>query len=233
MDAVPPCTRTFAYPTEEKYGALWIFNGPRPLFPVPFFAGWREEELLGVPLRPQVLNCHPHVIACNGLDIQHFKTVHQLAFVDEPVAEALDAYRMQLKLHIRLTGKNLFAKALRCLGGETVAATFTTWGGNLATIDGRLGAYQILVLFTHRPLPDGKSASQTFLFVPRGHRLRRLPGINAFFGMVVKCIMGYILVQDRKLLDTLRFRANFVGADAPLVAFINQVERMQVFEAPQ
>lgn len=233
LSTVPPGTRTFAYPTAERYGAVWVFNGPTPLFPVPSFAGWRDDELLSVPLKPQVLTCHPHVIACNGLDIEHFSTVHQLTFAAAPVAAAMDEYRMQITLRIRLTGTSLFEKILRRFGGETVTATFTTWGGNLATIDGQLGAYPLLVLFTHRPLLNGTSASQTFLLFPRQAGLSRLLGLQRLIVVVVKLIMGYILRRDRALLDTFNFRANFVHADAPLVAFIEQVNKMPTFEAPQ
>ena len=43
--------------------------------------------------------------------------------------------------------------------------------------------------------------------------------------------MGYILVKDREFLDTLEFRMNLVAADAPLAAFIRQVNLMPVFDS--
>jgi phenylpropionate dioxygenase-like ring-hydroxylating dioxygenase large terminal subunit len=230
MDSLPSFARTFAYPTEEKYGAIWIFNGPRALFPIPSFSDWREEELLAVRLKPQRLNCHPHVVTCNGLDVQHFKTVHELEFVEEPVAEELDDYRIRLKLKIRLRGRTLFERSLRLLEGEKMSATFTTWGGNMATIEGKVGPIPLLVLFTQRGLRDGGSASQTFLFVPRHQALKRLFRADRFLILGLKLIMGYILVKDRQLLDTLNFRANLVSSDAPLAAFIRQVNAMAVFD---
>jgi phenylpropionate dioxygenase-like ring-hydroxylating dioxygenase large terminal subunit len=233
MDSIPFFARTFAYPTEEKYGAVWIFNGPRPLFPIPFFSERRGEELLGACLRPQLLNCHPHVVTCNGLDVQHFKTVHQLEFVEEPTAEEIDNYRIQLRLKIRLRGKNMFEKSLRLLADETMSATFTTWGGNMATIEGKAGPIPLLVLFTHRPIRNGQSASQTFLFVPKHRGLKRFFREDLLLILGLKLIMGYILVKDRELLDTLKFQANLVSADAPLAAFIRQVNKMEAFDPAQ
>jgi phenylpropionate dioxygenase-like ring-hydroxylating dioxygenase large terminal subunit len=230
MNSIPAFGRTFAYPTEEKYGAVWIFNGPRPRFPLPCFSDWSEDELLRVELKPQQLDCHPHVVTCNGLDVQHFKTVHELEFAKEPVAREVDNYRIRLELKIRLRGRNLFEKSLRLLHGETLSATFTTWGGNMATIEGKVGPIHLLVLFSHRPLPGGRSASQTFLFVPKHHGLKRVFGADRLLVLGLKLIMGYILVKDRKLLDTLNFRTNLVSADAPLAAFIRQVNAMAVFD---
>lgn len=44
-------------------------------------------------------------------------------------------------------------------------------------------------------------------------------------------VMGFILGGDREILDGLRFRQNLTSADAPLAAFIRQVEGMPVFDA--
>jgi hypothetical protein len=231
MDSPPHFARTFSYPIEEKYGAVWIFNGPQPLFPIPSFAGWEEQELRWSILKPQVLSCHPHVIACNGLDVQHFKTVHRLGFVKEPFLEEPDSFRVRLRMEIKMNSHILFERALGVIAGKTFPVAFTTWGGNLATIEGRLGSIPLLVLFTHRPLEGGGSASRTFLFAPKQRGIKRLVNVNRFLLFMGKIIMGYVLIKDRRLLDELDFRSNLVASDAPLAAFIRQVNRMKIFDA--
>jgi len=230
MERIPGFAKTFAYPTMEKYGAVWIFNGPKPSFPIPNFPGSDDGELLSFPLRPQMLNCHPHVVTCNGLDIQHFKTVHGLAFAKEPTVDALDAFRIQIKFEIQLSGDNVFDKSLRLLAGETLSTSFTTWGGNMATITGQAGLVPLLVLFTHRPLSGGRSASQTFFFVPRQHGLSRLFRLDAILVSLSKLIMAYILLGDRKIFETIRFQPHLVEADRPLATFIQQVNNMATFD---
>src|SRR5919108_551808 len=231
LSAIPSFAQTFSYPTQEKYGAVWFFNGPQPLFPIPFFTLWKENQLLPLHLKQQTINCHPHVITCNGLDVHHFKSVHRLEFVEEPLAEQLDRFRIQLRLRIRLGGRSLFETWLRRIAGETVAATFTTWGGNLATIEGKAGPVPLLVLFSHRPFATGGSASRTFLFVPRQTGWQRYLGARLLFSAALKLIMGAILLKDRVLLDNLEFRMNLTKADAALAAFIRQVNLMPVFDS--
>lgn len=231
LDSIPGFARTFSYPAQEKYGAVWFFNGRQPLFPVPCFTGWREDDLLPVHLKPQTINCHPHVITCNGLDVEHFKTVHRLDFLEEPAIEELDAFRLRLSLKIRLRRSTAFERWLRVFAGETLSATFTTSGGNLATIEGRAGPVPLLVLFSHRPLAGGRSASQTFLFASRQRRWKHWLGIDVMLLPALKIIMGHILSKDRALLDTLKFRTNLTRADAPLASFIRQVNAMPVFDS--
>jgi phenylpropionate dioxygenase-like ring-hydroxylating dioxygenase large terminal subunit len=231
MESVPPFAWTFSYPIEEKYGAVWIFNGPEPLFALPRFSNWNEGDLLWSCLKPQVLPCHPHVVASNGLDVQHFKTVHELEFVEEPTLDEPDLFRVRLGMKIRLRSHNFFERALRAFSGEILSVAFTTWGGNLATIESQLGPLPLLVLFTHRPLEGGRSASQTFLFAPKQNGIKRVFHANRFLLFLGRLIMGYILIKDRKLLEDLEFRGNLVRSDAPLAAFIRQVNRMEVFDS--
>ncbi|HWP57526.1 MAG TPA: Rieske 2Fe-2S domain-containing protein [Candidatus Acidoferrales bacterium] len=230
-NSIPSFARVFSYPVEEKYGAAWIFNGPRPLFSLPTFSEWREEELLWVFFKPRVLSCHPHLLACNGLDVQHFKTVHELDFVDDPVWDEPSPFSVRLRLKIRLGGRSFFERAVRLFSGETVEASFTTLGGNLAMIEGSLGRFPLLVLFTHRPLSGGRSASQTILFAPKRHGLACFLQINRALLAIASLVMGHILVRDRKLLEEVDFRANLVESDAPLGAFIRQINKMEVFDA--
>jgi phenylpropionate dioxygenase-like ring-hydroxylating dioxygenase large terminal subunit len=225
----PESACTFAYPVEERWGAIWIFNGRHPAYALPEFEHRRAEELLVTRLRPRVLGCHPHLAVANGLDIEHYKTVHGFDFVREPLVEALDPFRVRATLEVRLRADSLPARGLRALTGGLFHALFTTWGGNMATIEGRAGAVPVLVLFTHRPLDDGRSASQTFLFHPRGRG--RVAGFAGFQLAVARLVMAYILARDREVLDTVSFRPNLVAADAPLAAFMRQVNALPTLDA--
>lgn len=231
-DAASLAAATFSYPVEERWGALWIFNGERPAFPLPSFDGRRDEDLLARRLPPRVLGCHPHLAVANGLDIQHFRTVHGFDFVREPRVEAIDAFRVRAELLVRMRLDSWAARALRALTGGTFRAVFTTWGGNLATIEGHAGRFEVLVLFSHRPLDDGRSASQTFLFCPRARGLRRALAPPSLQLAVSSLVMAYILARDRDVLDTLSFRPNLAASDAPLATFIRQVNALPTLDAP-
>jgi phenylpropionate dioxygenase-like ring-hydroxylating dioxygenase large terminal subunit len=189
-----------AYPVEERYGAIWFFNGPKALFELP------EIELPVVTmLKEQLVACHPHLIASNGLDVDHFNTLHSIAMLEKPLLDQPDAFRTRLRMRVA------FAM------WKNVDVTFTTIGGNLATIDAMLGNMPLSVLFSHR-LHGRFSVSRTFVFV------RSRIHLPLALYAVAKIVKG-----DRELLDRIVFRANLQETDAPLAAFIRQVNEMSVF----
>src|SRR5690349_18600616 len=49
-EAIPRFARQTAYPAVERHGYVFFFNGPEPLFPLPFFLDSKPEELTaGIP----------------------------------------------------------------------------------------------------------------------------------------------------------------------------------------
>ena len=207
--------RAVAYPVEERYGVIWIFNGPAPLFPLPAFDG------IAFALKPQTIGCHPHVIAANGLDLTHFEPLHQMTLLEEPILEQPDAFRSVMSMRVRFTARGWTDRMLRALGGSDVAVTFTTYGGNMASIEALLGRVPVRVLFTHRP--DGtRSHSRTFAFA---RRRAQLP--------LIFLVLGRIVTGDREILDRIDFRPDLADSDWPLAAFIRQVESMRTCPRPK
>jgi len=75
-DAPPKDAKLFKFPTQEKYGLIWVFNGETPLFPIPEFDYPEAELELGSPYPIQHLACDPWVFCANTPDMQHLKFVH-------------------------------------------------------------------------------------------------------------------------------------------------------------
>jgi hypothetical protein len=126
-----------------------------------------------------------------------------------------------------LRGEGFAARCLRLLAGDHFTATFVTWGASMATIEGWAGGTPILVLFTHRADGEGASASQTFLFRPRRTGAASRAALPTL--AVVQALLGYVLSGDRSVLEGLQFRDGLVEADAPLAAFMRQVNAMPTY----
>jgi len=126
--------------------------------------------------------------------------------LDKPLLDQPDAFRTRLRMRVAFSM------------WKNVSVTFTTIGGNLATIDALLDNMPLGVFFSHRPHGGFKSLSRTFVFVRS--RFRMPLALYA----VAKIVMG-----DRELLDRLDFRDNLQESDRPLAAFIRQVNEMTVF----
>src|SRR6516165_1851239 len=70
---VPSFARQQCYPLVERHGFLFVFNGPEPLFPLPFFFDADPAEFVaGTPFR-FVADCTWYLLAANGFDGAHFQ----------------------------------------------------------------------------------------------------------------------------------------------------------------
>ncbi|MBZ0089813.1 MAG: Rieske (2Fe-2S) protein, partial [Thermoanaerobaculia bacterium] len=145
----------FRYPVAERFGLVWVWNGPSPRCALPRFQEWNEAELRATPLRSRLVPCHPHLLTSNGLDFQHWGPLHGLDADATELEESFEEQRVSAKLGIPLGSANPAERLLRWISGERVHVRFTSWSGNVATVEGRLGPFPLLLLFAMTPDGSG------------------------------------------------------------------------------
>ncbi len=79
-DPPPPAACLFRFPTAEKFGIVWAYNGERPRFQIPDFPYPESELELRTSLIPGTMPCDPWVLSCNTPDMQHIKALHGVSF---------------------------------------------------------------------------------------------------------------------------------------------------------
>ncbi len=79
-DPAPRAACLFRFPTIEKFGIVWAFNGEQPLFDLPDFEIPHHRLAFRILKVPTVYNCDGWVFACNTPDMQHIKVVHKIDF---------------------------------------------------------------------------------------------------------------------------------------------------------
>lgn len=82
-DKPPKGACLFVFPTIERFGIIFVFNGDKPLFDIPGLPIPDEELVFGSPYPVQELACDPWVFCANTPDMQHFKAVHKIKFDHE------------------------------------------------------------------------------------------------------------------------------------------------------
>jgi len=73
----PPTARLFVFPTLERFGFIWAFNGESPLWDLPNFEFPDDELHFLIKVYGEVPT-DPHVLCCNTPDYHHYRTVHGL-----------------------------------------------------------------------------------------------------------------------------------------------------------
>lgn len=210
--APPPDRCARVYPVQERWGFVWIFNGPAPLFELP--ATEPGGRWWTVALRPKRVACHPHLVLANGLDLSHYESLHGMMFAEPPRLTVGDRFDVSVEMRGRPRSRlSRFASGTRT---RDLVARFTTIGGSLAW-SSVTSPLQFHVLFTGRPDRQGGCVTRTFFFFPAG------PGLAwvRAFGL-----MATLLHDDRRVLDTIEFRPAFSETDEPLRAFAGVVNAL-------
>ena len=203
--AQAPERRARAYPLVERWGFVWVFNGPTPRFDLP--SAEPENQWRAFALPPQTIRCHPHLVLANGLDLTHYETLHGFRFTEAPRLTAPAPHAVTVDMRGR--SRSRFWRAASGTRQTDLVARFTTHGGSLAWAS-VLAPIRFHVLFTGRPDRQGHCVTRTIFLLPR------TPGVSWLraFGL-----MAMLLHDDRRVLDTIDFRPHFSEADAPLKAF--------------
>jgi phenylpropionate dioxygenase-like ring-hydroxylating dioxygenase large terminal subunit len=87
-DPVPQNTGLFRFPTVERWGLSFAFNGLEPLWDLPDFYDqngpvvgrrFRDDELLITTERVFTMNVDPWIVCANTLDQNHIITLHHIS----------------------------------------------------------------------------------------------------------------------------------------------------------
>jgi nitrite reductase/ring-hydroxylating ferredoxin subunit len=205
-----PQRRTRSYPVEERWGFVWLFNGPHPTFRLP----GTPPGLRAVRLPSRTIRCHPHLVLANGLDATHFEELHGMEFTAPPRFVVENGFRISLELR----GRPRSPLAGRLVGGADVSARFTTIGASLAW-SSVLQPVRFHVLFSARPSPEGFCEPAVVAFLPR----------RADLALRATALMYILLRDDDKILDGIRFHPGYTENDAALETFADAVDAMEVW----
>ncbi len=102
-DPAPPTACLFRFPTIERYGVIWAFNGYEPLFDLAEPS--RPVAQLELQVNPSMqLTTDPWIVCANTPDWAHFATVHRFDFPRDGQNESLsfEAYGVRRRFSARL-----------------------------------------------------------------------------------------------------------------------------------
>lgn len=219
---VPPFARLQTYPVEERHGYVFIFNGARPLFPLPFFIGLNPQEFVAGKVFEYVADCTWYMNAAHAFDTQHFASVHDRRLLAPPAIDCPEPYARRNSYRAEVVGNSFFDRLLRILAGHTVAATLTIWGGNFAGVTADFGRVQSRFLITMHPLESGQTLCQGIVFVPRKRKFLSIAKRTDLWARRV-FTRGYLTDEARRLRGP-RYNCQSLGPmDRDMISFFQWV----------
>lgn len=165
---------TFAYPVEERAGAVFAFNGPVATHVLPDLPGVRS----GRPGRTVVVEAPWEAVSANGFDMQHLATVHGRAVREAPAYGAEGEAAFALSYASRVTGTGLADRAMKVLSDDHIRVALRSYAGTVVLVESSLRRTVSRLVVSLAPTPDSLGTEVTPLFTARGRgpaaRLTRL-----------------------------------------------------------
>ena len=209
-DPPPPNARLFRFPTEERYGLVWAFNGLEPLFDIPGF-GLPDHELIWRTEQYRVdFAIDPWVICCNTPDVQHIRVVHRIAFDSADPGAAADwtphsmffdangthAHGERINFRVGIVGTTVF-----CQSGDYLGRWFGFNSPMCILEPGRTRLY--LTVAVRRSEPNAEQYLEEMMELERR-----------------------VVSEDEDILQTIRFRPGTLTAtDRTLARFFEYLRR--------
>lgn len=211
-DPPPREAHLFKFPTAERYGLIWAFNGFTPAFDIPSFPYPDEELVFRIAEHEALIPVDPWVICCNTPDLQHIRVVHDIQVERDPSEsiewtdhsmlydfKGIHASGHQIEFRVGIFGTSLFYQSSSFNG---------RWYGYMAPMG--------------MPSP-GRTKLYYVLAARRGDGSDR--ETDEFLGFAMD-VQRKIVNEDLPILKTIRFRpGTLTKSDKALAQFLEYLMR--------
>lgn len=209
-DPPPPTARLFRFPTTERFGVVFAFNGETPLFELPGFEYPDGDLVWRAECYPQDFPVDPWVICCNTPDVQHIRVLHHIAFDAADPGEK--ARWTEHSMLYDFTGKHA--------QGERIEFEVGIYGTTIFHQSGRMhGRWFGFMAPMGLPRPQ-RSRGFLILAVRKDE-----PEAEQFLEAMLE-LERRVLSEDVPVLETIHFRPGALSAsDKTLARFLNYLTR--------
>lgn len=217
---IPAFARLQAYPVVERHGFVFFFNGPEPLFPLPFFFG--EDPAAFVAAKPfrYVADCTWYMNAAHAFDTQHFASVHDRELIAPPAVDSPAPFARRNRYRAKVIGQSVFDRLLRVFAGKTVDITISVCGGTFVLVTGDFGQAHSRFIMVTRPLEDGQTLCEGIVFA----RKSRVPVLDRLLLALRRLFTHSYLAAEARHLHGTRYNPGSLGPqDADMITFFQWV----------
>jgi hypothetical protein len=168
---IPAFSRQRSYPVEERHGLLFFFNGPEPLFPLPFFddadpAGFIRARPFGM-----MLQCPWWLVGANACDVQHFLGAHDRRLLGPPQVACPSPHSRQARAPFAVVGNSWRDRLTEWFGGGEVELAITDWCGTLMFVTATFRRTRSFGMLASLPVGRDRVFVRGTVFVPRSRGL--------------------------------------------------------------
>lgn len=221
----------------EAYGLVWLWTGheddPEGIPVIPELKGLPLDSTLGSNFEK---NCHPNVVMINAIDVQHFRSVHQLVVDLEMKVTPLSDRCIQFSNCTPVPEKNTFLKFVKRFYEKALTYEMTYWWGHTGSVMVGPDFLHFYIIFALRPTLEGKTEGQTILVTKKREGIFGVL-VNPILLYATKLVGNYFAKGDTIIFSRINFKFRTpIRADKAIIDFVEHYEsqnRAAKYSPPQ
>lgn len=230
---IPSWARQASYPVAEHNGHVFIFNGERPTFELPFFAHGRPEDFATAAPFVTTLRCPWYLIGANAFDQQHFRAAHDRRMVGEPEIDCPAPFARRASAVFDVCSDSLQDRVTRLFAGSQVRMSITDWCGSLLFATAKFRRTTSYGMVATEPLADGKVIVRVIVFVPKSASGLGQLIFDPMHAFVRRMFIKAFLTEDARRLDGTPYQTQgLIAADQHLAEYFAWLAKASRGDAP-
>jgi len=217
-DAIPKAATQFVFPSVERCGIIWAFNGETPLYEFPLIdVDDENHEIRAVRIRDFPID--PALFMCNTFDFQHFRVVHGLQLENNRDPDIIvEPYRCRYS--INMSPPN----------GYRLEYDLSIVGTNKFCIRGKADGRPIYGIYAGTPTPGNNSLNFMTTCTPKAKTEAETAEVDAFLDRMT-ALRDWIVTEDWPILSSMRHPRNglLTKSDTNLSKFIGYLRKYPRF----
>jgi hypothetical protein len=206
---------------------VFVFNGSRALFPLPFFPDCDPADLIASRPFGTVLDCPWYMAGANAFDLQHFRAAHDRRLQGDPIVDRPYPYAFRASGTFAVAGSSLQDRMTRLFAGDVVTLGIIDWCGSISFATAEFARTSTYGLVAREPLGDGRVRVDVIVFARRSvSRFKRLLW-DPIHVNVRRYFIKKFLTADAKRLNGVRYNpGGFIDADRDMVEYFSWLAKV-------
>jgi len=224
--SIPGFARQRAYPVQVRNGLVFMWNGSRALYPLPFYSGLQPEDYVCAGPLTFALRCPWYMVGANGFDFQHLRTVHQRELLEPPQVWKEGEFALASRTVSRIGRGNRYDRLVRLSAGAEARMTAINWSGSLVLVSVELERITTYGMVSLRPVAGGGVLAHIFAFLRRSRSALGRLVFDSLRILLRLYFIGRFLRDDAILLNGVRGgQLNLIEADWELVRYFQWLSK--------
>jgi len=206
----------FKFPSVEKFGLIWAFNGLEPWWQIPEFPLPESELAIDVRYDVPVIPVDPWVVCANTPDWQHIKIVHNVDFDASDMLKRVKFtdHSMQYRFSGRMTQEN----------NEEVDYNVGIYGTSMFVLHGTRNGQWFCAMNAFGLLRPGVTQDYFVIGLKKGDGSPQSDATIKFLHNAMFQMGRRMVAEDRPILHTLKYAPGaMTRSDEALARFLDYV----------